>query len=67
MSHGKESPSKAESKNHDDGFPESLSEPGLDDDDDDDFLGLEERGGVWSVSKEGWNSKQGDEEKGPGP
>ena len=34
------------------------------DDGDDDFRGLEERGRVWSRSKDGWKSKQGDEEKG---
>ena len=37
---------------------------GNDDDDDDDFRGLEERGGVRGGSKDGWKSKQGDEEKG---
>ena len=37
------------------------------DNDDDDFRGLEERGGVRGGSKDGWKSKQGDEEKGRRP
>ena len=65
----------SKSKDHDDDFPiqdltnDDDNDNGDDDDhdhdnDDDDFRGLEERGGVRGGSKDGWKSKQGDEEKG---
>ena len=68
----------SKSKDHDDDFPiqdltnDDDNDNGDDDDhdhdnDDDDFRGLEERGGVRGGSKDGWKSKQGDEEKGRRP
>ena len=48
-------------------YADNDDEDDNDGDDDVDFSGLEERSEVWSVSKGGWNSKQGDEEKGLRP